>query len=314
MNIERMDLNLLIYLDALLKERNVTKAAHHLGLSQPAMSNGLRRLRKAFEDPLLIRTSAGMTPTERALELQPMIRQVLAAIDKTIQPKAEFNALDSNRTFRIMTSDYAEPILIPPLVEQLRKQAPGISFDIMTPSDVDFLDVEQGKVDLVINQFDEIPQSFHQKVLWRDDFVCLISSNNPIRHNFSLENYLQANHIWVSKTGMGIGVGMNPSDTQRRGCVDNALNSLGKARNIRVYTRHYQSAVQLAAKQDLIVTLPRKATYISMMHQSIALIDPPFPIPHMTLTMSWSPLLQHNTAHRWIRTLINEIAQKIDTD
>ena len=169
-------------------------------------------------------------------------------------------------------------------------------------------------MDLVINQFDEIPQSFHQKVLWRDDFVCLISSNNPIRHDFSLETYLQAHHIWVSKTGMGIGVGMNPSDIQRRGCVDNALNSMGKVRNIRVYTRHYQSAVQLAAKQDLIVTLPRKATYISMMHQSITLLDPPFPIPHMTVTMSWSPLLQNNTAHRWIRALINEIAQGIDAD
>lgn len=143
MSIDRVDLNLLVYLDALLKERNVTKAANQLGLSQPAMSNGLRRLREVFEDPLLIRTSDGMTPTERALGLQSTIREVLATIDKAVQPQAAFDALTSTRVFRIMASDYSEPTLIPPLVERLRQEAPGVSIDIMTPSDVDFYDVEQ---------------------------------------------------------------------------------------------------------------------------------------------------------------------------
>ena len=113
MSIDRVDLNLLVYLDALLKERNVTKAANQLGLSQPAMSNGLRRLREVFEDPLLIRTSDGMTPTERALGLQSTIREVLATIDKAVQPQAAFDALTSTRVFRIMASDYSEPTLVP---------------------------------------------------------------------------------------------------------------------------------------------------------------------------------------------------------
>jgi len=133
MSIDRVDLNLLVYLDALLKERNVTKAANQLGLSQPAMSNGLRRLREVFEDPLLIRTSDGMTPTERALGLQSTIREVLATIDKAVQPQAAFDALTSTRVFRIMASDYSEPTLVPPLVERLRQEAPGVSIDIMTP-------------------------------------------------------------------------------------------------------------------------------------------------------------------------------------
>ena len=194
MGIDRVDLNLLVYLDALLKERNVTKAANQLGLSQPAMSNGLRRLREVFEDPLLIRTSDGMTPTERALGLQSTIREVLATIDKAVQPQAAFDALTSTRVFRIMASDYSEPTLIPPLVERLRKEAPGISLDIMTPSDVDFYDVEQGKVDLVINRFDSMPQSFHQKILWRDQFICLMSRDNPMVNNFTLASYLKAHH------------------------------------------------------------------------------------------------------------------------
>ena len=312
MSIDRVDLNLLVYLDALLKERNVTKAANQLGLSQPAMSNGLRRLREVFEDPLLIRTSDGMTPTERALGLQATIREVLATIDKAVQPQAAFDALTSTRVFRIMASDYSEPTLIPPLVERLRKEAPGVSLDIMTPSDVDFYDVEQGKVDLVINRFDSMPQSFHQKILWRDQFICLMNRNNPMAQNFTLDSYLKAHHIWVNKTGMGAGVGMNPKDVQRRGWVDNALSELGKTRNIRVFTRHYQAAVQLANQKDLIVTLPRKATLQTMHNEDVVMLDPPFPIPEMTLTMAWSPLLQHNPAHRWIRGLITEVARKID--
>ncbi len=312
MSVDRVDLNLLVYLDALLKERNVTKAANQLGLSQPAMSNGLRRLREVFEDPLLIRTSDGMTPTERAQELQPTIREVLATIDKAVQPQADFDAMTSDRVFRIMASDYAEPTLIPPLVERLRKEAPGISLDIMTPSDVDFYDVEQGKVDMVINRFDSMPQSFHQKTLWRDRFVCLVSKDNPIVDNFNLDTYLQAHHIWVNKTGMGAGVGMNPKDVQRRGWVDNALSELGKTRNIRVFTRHYQAAMQLATQKDLIVTIPFKATLLPVPTDELVVKEAPFDIPEMALTMAWSPLLQHNPAHRWMRGLITEIAREID--
>ena len=312
MSIDRVDLNLLVYLDALLKERNVTKAADQLGLSQPAMSNSLRRLREVFADPLLIRTSDGMTPTERAQELQPMIRDILAKVDIAIQPKALFNPRTADRTFRIMASDYAEPVLIPHLVERIRSEAPGISLDIMTPSDVDFYDVEQGKVDMVINRFDSMPQSFHQKSLWRDRFVCVVSKDNPIINNFTLDTYLQAHHIWVNKTGMGAGVGVNPKDVQRLGWVDNALSKIGKTRNIRVFTRHYQAAMQLATKKDLIVTLPYKATLLPVPTDELVVLEAPYEIPEMTLSMAWSPLLQNNPAHRWMRGLITEITRDID--
>ena len=228
MNVGRIDLNLLVYLDVLLRERNVTKAASQLGLTQPAMSNGLRRLRDMFEDPILIRTSEGMTPTERALELQPLVRDVLSKIDLAVQPQTEFKADESKRVFRIMASDYAESTLIPQLLTHLRSAAPGVILDIMTPSDVSFLDVEQGKVDMVINRFDSMPQSFHQKDIWKDSFSCLLSVENPILDSFNLDTYLDAQHVWVSKTGMGVGVGMNPNDVQRLGWVDEVLGKQGK--------------------------------------------------------------------------------------
>ena len=311
MNINRVDLNLLVYLDVLLRERNVTKAASQLGLTQPAMSNGLRRLRELFADPILIRTSEGMTPTERALELQPTVREVLATIDKAVQPQNEFEASESDRVYRIMASDYAESTLIPQLLTHLREKAPGVILDIVTPSDVSFLDVEQGKVDMAINRFDSMPQSFHQKAIWKDSFSCLLSVDNPILEHFNLEAYLNAQHVWVSKTGMGVGVGVNPHDVQRLGWVDEFLGKQGRRRNIAVFTRHYQAAMLLAEQKDLLVTLPSKAAQLQMNNPRVVIKTPPFDIPAFELKMAWSPLLQHNPAHQWMRRLISDIAKSM---
>ncbi|MCB1702776.1 MAG: LysR family transcriptional regulator [Pseudomonadales bacterium] len=312
MNINRVDLNLLVYLDALLRERNVTQAANQLNLSQPAMSNGLRRLRELFDDPLLVRTSEGMTPTERALELEPIVREVLTSIDRAVQPRSEFDARNAHRVFRIMASDYAESTLFPSVLGKLRTQAPGLTLDIMTPSDVSFLDVERGKVDMIINRFDTMPQSFHQIHLWNDTFTCVLSPENPVLKKFTLENYLKANHVWVSKTGMGVGVGVNPDDVQRLGWVDLALNKLGKKRQIRVFTRHYQAAMTLAEQNDLIVTLPTRAALLKRDNPRVVLREPPLDIPQLELKMAWSPLLQHNPANKWLRKLIADTARELD--
>jgi len=308
----RIDLNLLVYLDALLRERNVTQAANQLNLSQPAMSNGLRRLRELFNDPLLVRTSEGMTPTERALELEPMVRDVLGRIDQAVQPRGDFDSAHAHRVFRIMASDYAESTLLPSVLGKLRTQAPGLTLDIMTPSDVSFLDVERGKVDMVINRFDAMPQSFHQIHLWNDSFTCVLSPQNPVLADFTLENYLKANHVWVSKTGMGVGVGVDPGDVQRLGWVDVALNKLGKKRQIRVFTRHYQAAMTLAEQNDLIVTLPTRAAQLQLDNPRVVLREPPLDIPPLELKMAWSPLLQHNPGNKWLRKLIADTAREID--
>ncbi|MFT6050417.1 MAG: DNA-binding transcriptional LysR family regulator [Halioglobus sp.] len=312
MNLNRIDLNLLVYLDALLRERNVTQAANQLSLSQPAMSNGLRRLRDLFDDPLLVRTSDGMMPTERALELEPIVREVLSNIDRAVQPRSAFEPAEAQRVFRIMASDYAESTLLPAVLGKLRTLAPGLTLDIMTPSDVSFLDVERGKVDMVINRFDSMPQSFHQIHLWDDSFSCLLSPENPVLKDFTLENYLKANHVWVSKTGMGVGVGVDPDDVQRLGWVDAALNKLGKKRQIRVFTRHYQAAMTMAEQNDLIVTLPTRAALLKANNPRVVIQKPPLEIPPLELKMAWSPLLQHNPANKWLRKLIADSARLLD--
>lgn len=309
MNLDKIDLNLLVYLDVLLRERNVTRSASLLGITQPAMSNGLRRLRETFGDPLLLRTSEGMMPTERAQSIQPLLRQVLASVEQVIEPITEFDARSSDRVFRIMTSDYGEATLLPRLLTRLRKEAPDVVLDILTPSDMSFQEVEQGLVDLVINRFDTLPQSFHQKTLWKDSFSCLFAVDNALADDFRLETYLHARHVWVSKTGMGAGMGITPKDTKRLGWVDEALEAIGAKRHISVFTRHYQSAALLAEQKALVATIPTKAAAAQYDNPRVIVKKPPFDVPEFELKMAWSPLLQHNAAHQWIRGVISEVAQ-----
>jgi len=310
MNISKIDLNLLIYLDVLLREKNVTRAASQLNITQPAMSNGLKRLRTLFNDPILVRTSDGMAPTERARALAPSIRKILLELEEALQGEEEFNELNSQRVFRIMASDYAASTLIPTLLKLLNKVAPNITLDIMTPSDVTFHDVEAGKIDMAINRFDELPQSFHQKAIWRDSFSCLVSADNPVVSKFNLNAYLNSKHVWVSKTGFGVGVGMDPKDVQKLGWVDEALARLGKKRDIKVFTRNYHVAMQLAYEDNLIATLPTKAAELHKHDANFTIIKPPFDIPDIELKMIWSPLLHHDASHVWFRQLVIAAAQK----
>lgn len=314
MKLTKVDLNLLVFLDVLLREKNVTRAAEQLGITQPAMSNILRRLRNTFNDPLLIRSSEGMTPTERALELQPAIREVLADITQIMEPRTEFKPYTSKRVFRIMTSDYAEATLVPHMVKALRSEAPNVVLDFLTPSDVDYLDMEQGRVDLAINRFNEVPQSFHQVLVWRDSFSCLLSAKSPLLKQFNLKNYLAAQHIWVSKTGMGVGFGVNPEKSGGLGWIDQSLQRLGQKRNISVFTRHYQMPALLSANADLIATLPTRVAQMQAKNKDIVIKPPPFFIPEFELTMAWSPLLHHHPAHRWLRQLIQHVARQMVED
>ncbi|WP_435932365.1 LysR substrate-binding domain-containing protein [Moraxella bovoculi] len=312
MNLQKVDLNLLVYLDVLLREKNVTRAAEQLGITQPAMSNILRRLRSLFNDPLLVRSSEGMTPTERAGELQPRIREILSDVSTLLEPRTEFRPYSTSRVFRIMTSDYAEATLVPRLVKALRSEAPNVILDFLTPSDVSYRDMEQGRVDLAINRFNEIPQSFHQVLVWRDTFSCLLSADSPYVSRFNLKNYLKAQHVWVSKTGMGVGFGVNPEKSGGLGSIDQALQRLGQKRQISVFTRHYQMPAMLAANKDLIATLPTRVAKLQAHNNpQIVVKEPPFFIPEFELTMAWSPLLQHHPAHRWLRQLILHVARQV---
>ncbi len=313
MNISRVDLNLLVYFDVLLEEKNVTRAGAVLGITQPAMSNGLRRLRELFDDPLLVRTTDGMTPTEKALNIQPKVRAILSDIEQVLQPTEGFEPANSNRLFRIIVGDYAESTLIPSVLQRLREEAPNVILDLLTPSDASIGDLEQGKVDLAINRFDDLPQSFHSVVVWRDSFSCLMSNDNPLANDLSFDNYLDSQHIWVSKTGVGRGTGINIDNYNKLGWVDRAVDQArsGARRKIAIFTRHYQMPGVIKARNDLVVTLPTRVANKHLEEGQFFVAPPPFEISPIELNMAWSPLLQHNPAHRWLRRLIMDVANSL---
>ena len=261
------------------------------------MSNGLRRLRKVFNDPLLVRTSNGMMPTDKAKELQPLVQNVLSQIELFVQPTIEFEPSNSKRLFRVMASDYAESTLLPRVRTRMAEEAPDTALDILTPSDVTFKDIELGNVDLVMNRFDTLPQSLHLSVLWDDNFSCVMHKDNPFMENFNFDKYLMANHVWVSKTGMGVATGVNPDDISKLGWVDIALDELGKRRKIAVYTRHYTSAIQLTQQQDLVATVATRSTRLVNHFDDLVILPTPFEIPKIELHMVWSPLLHQNIAN-----------------
>ncbi|GAA5131930.1 LysR family transcriptional regulator [Thalassotalea piscium] len=270
----------------------------------------MKRLRTLFGDPILVRTSDGMVPTERARALAPVIRKILLELEEALQGEEEFNEKNSQRVFRIMASDYAASTLFPSLLRKINQLAPNITIDFMTPSDVTFHDVEAGKIDMAINRFDELPQSFHQKTIWRDTFSCLLSTENDIVSDFNLTSYLASKHVWVSKTGFGVGVGMDPKDVQKLGWVDEALARIGKKRDIKVFTRNYHVAMQLAYEDALIATLPTKAALLHKNDANYTILKPPFEIPDIELKMIWSPLLHHDASHIWFRQLVIEAAKE----
>lgn len=314
MNIENFDLNLLVCFDALMRERNVSRAAAQLNISQPAMSNSLKRLRSLLEDPLLVRTTRGMEPTERALELEPLIRQSLSYAEAALSPMDDFNPLASQRVFRILVSDYVEGTLISSLVKHLQVHAPHVTLDVLTLSDASFQDLEKGKVDLAINRFDEIPQSFYQRLVWHDRFLCLVNKGHPLLENNTLQQYLNSDHIWVSKTGIGVATGMSQENSNKRGWVDDALGELNLERKIRVFTRHYQIIPSLMENTELIATVPSRAARSYHAHKQLVAVEPPFEIKPIEIKMVWSPLLHHNSAHKWIRRILIDLAKQKEQD
>lgn len=309
MNVDHFDLNLLVCFDVLMRERNVSRAAEKLNISQPAMSNSLKRLRNHFDDPLLVRTTGGMQPTEKALELEPLIRQSLMVAEEALSPNEDFDPFNSRRTFRLLVSDYVEGTLISALVAYLQTHAPKLSLDVLTLSDGSFQDLEKGAIDLAINRFDSVPQSFYQRPIWKDGFSCLLAKGHPLLVQNTLVSYLESSHIWVSKTGIGVGTGMSQSSD--RGWVDNALTSLGYERQISVFTRHYQIIPLLIKQTNLVATMPTRAALLYKDDPALCIIDPPFTISPIEVNMVWSPLLHHNSAHRWIRQTLIKLANSM---
>ncbi len=303
MKLHRLDLNLLVAFDALMAERNVSKAAEKLFISQSAMSHSLNRLRQALDDPILVRTSNGMTPTKRAEDLIVPIRKALSDIEQTVSVPQEFVPGQAEHRFVIAATDYNELILIPELVKRIRRSAPGVAVHVrQTREYLPKKGLEAGSINIVLG-FDvalETPSTIKQHALFDDVFVSVVRKGHPdVGDELTLEQYVTLEHALISPLGSGNGI------------IDHWLSRQGLTRKVVFVVPHFLSAPLIIAQTDLVLTLPYRVAEKLAALAPLKLLKTPIALPRYQLSMIWHPLYDKLPADRWLRTQVLCVSKEI---
>ncbi|MBE0612582.1 MAG: LysR family transcriptional regulator [Burkholderiales bacterium] len=299
MDIRNIDLNLLVALDALLAERNVSRAAVRLHLSQPAASALLARLRELFGDPLLLRSARGMLPTPRALELLGPVRRVLDEIDAIVQPRAAFDAASAEHTFRLSSSDYVEYALVPKLVDYLERKAPGVRLEV-SALDLPLVakQMESGDVDLCITGLQNAPAGLHVRPLYMERIVSVVRRDHPgVGAHLTLDTFCSLEHIRVSVPGSGF-------STQ----IDGALAALGRKRRVRLSVPHFLLVPEILARSDMISALPERLA--RGYAKKLRIFEPPLDLEGFTVGEIWHERNERDPAQQWLRDALLELASR----
>ncbi|WP_333988304.1 LysR substrate-binding domain-containing protein [Pseudomonas sp. S3(2024)] len=293
-DLRRIDLNLLVVLDALLSEQHVTRAAERLHLSQPAVSHALARLRDLLGDPLLVRAGSTLVPTARALELVAPLAEALAQVQSLLAPNT-FDPATARRTFRVAMSDYGAAIILPGLIRTLRREAPGIDLQISHASREGMLEgVLNGDIDLAAGVFPEMPNELRSSVLFEERYVCLLDRRSlPADGVLDLPTYLSRPHVLLEMRGSG-----TPE-------IERALTSLRERRRVTISLPHWNVAPQLISGTDLILTVSSRSVR-EIDQQELIVLPPPFEIAPFTFVLAWHKRRGGDQALNWLNHRIEE--------
>jgi DNA-binding transcriptional LysR family regulator len=303
MDFHGIDLNLLAAFDALMNERNVTRAAAQVGVSQPAMSAALSRLRRLLGDPLFLRSADGLLPTPRARELAEPIAEALRQIEATLVKQPEFVPGEAALVVNLGMSDYPAFVLLPALLEALSEQAPGISINVQAFNDrddaVDLLDA--GAIDAAIGVAPTYPEGrILMRPILRDEFVTIIASNHPAaRRGMNMKTFLSLRHALVSPEG------------ERHGLVDQALAQQGKQRTLALTLPQMFAVPAIVARTGMTATVMKRVALNSPAGRRLALFPPPVALPDMVFHLIWHRRSDANPALRWLRALIEAVASAL---
>jgi DNA-binding transcriptional LysR family regulator len=300
MKLESLDLNLLLVFDALATERSVTQAAAKIGLSQPALSNALSRLRTLFRDPLFERSGGQMQPTPRARQLLPPLSEAIAKLRETFETQAAFRPEASEREFLIATNDYIDALILPRLVQKLQREAPSIALRAVR-TDYLFLPpverLQSGELDLALGFFGETPRpnpGLLSQRLQSGRLVCILRAAHPAAgRKFTLRTFVEIPHVRVMYPG-----------TERIGSVDTILRSRGLTRRIAVTVPHYVTIPPIVAKSNFLGIVPEELARREARALRLKIFNPPLALPDITVMMTWNERAQHDRAHRWFRQCI----------
>ncbi|RTR53445.1 LysR family transcriptional regulator [Pseudomonas aeruginosa] len=300
MRFQHLDLNLLVALDVLLDEQNITRAAERLHMTQSATSGVLGRLRTYFQDDLLVQVGRKMQPTPYALELAVPVREVLLTIRSSITTKPVFDPASSKRHFKVVTSDYLISVLFAQVVQRIYEIAPGITFEIMAPETGELL--LRGEVDMMIVPERYIIEGHPAQLLFEEEHVCVVWRDNPeVGETLSLEQYMEMGHI-------SVGFGRN----RHLSIEDFFMSQYGFNRRLEVITNDFNTLPQLLVGTKRIGTMHRRLAELYAHYLPLRILPPPVKIPVMREFMLWHKSMDGDPIHRWLRERIHEIIQHVD--
>ncbi|WP_295522263.1 LysR family transcriptional regulator [uncultured Pseudacidovorax sp.] len=294
MDLKQLDLNLLLVFNQLLAERSVSGAARALGLSQPAVSNALARLRKAVGDELFLRTSRGMEPTPRATQLAEPVAAALQLLQGALRQDQGFDPATSSRAFTIGMTDIGEIYFLPGLMEALAEAAPGVTVSTVRNTAVQLKDeMEAGHVDLALGLLPQLRTGFFQRRLFTQRYVCLMRQGHPLdKRRIGLREFSAAEHLAVVSAGTGHGV------------VEDELARQGIERRVRLTVPHFVALGHILAGTDMIATVPERLAQRMAGPFGLRWLAHPAPLPEIGIHLLWHARLHREPANQWLRQLI----------
>jgi DNA-binding transcriptional LysR family regulator len=298
-----VDLNLLVTLDALLTEMHVTRAAERVGLSQPAMSNALGRLRHVFKDELLVRTSSGMQATPRALELTEPIRRVLRSVERVFDTEGGFDPARSSRTFTVRMSDVVGQMLLPPLYAVIDDAAPSVRLDIIHLSPHRTTEaLEKDEIDIAVSMGLVHPASIQASTLMTDHMVCVMRTGHALaREELTLERFLAQRHLKVS---------MSPTDMR---FVDDVLAKEGHSRRLALNVPHWMLVPRVLCQSNMLAVMPKLFAQTTV-GQGLVVRDLPLPSQPFEWSAYWHRRHKGDQGIAWLVDRLRDAASRVQAN
>lgn len=294
MKLSNIDLNLFVVFDAIYTEGNLTRAGEIIGITQPAVSNSLSRLRTLFNDPMFVRTADGMVPTPVAQNIVGSVRQALGLIRSSVQESEFFDPLGSDKRFRVSMTDLSQSILLPYLFDRIKGEAPQVSVDCYQVHRRDMnIELASGNLDLAIDVPLAPDPQIRQAPLYSHPYVCVVRQDHTVvKESLDLTTYMSISHIHVSSRRGGLGH------------VDLALGKMGKRRHIALRTQHYLVTPELVSRTDLALTVPRVFADYLVTRLPVKYMDLPFAVPELEAYLYWHESTDRDQANKWMRDMV----------